>query len=176
MENRTLPELHCKNLEGATQLVRLAIDDALTVQHLLADLATRLARECTADARECAADALDSSGKAPADGEAAVSRARYLRRVTPLIVDTAHQLAEAGAATRTRFSRILTERLASGSHESLEAYQAFFKVLPSQATNAADLMRHALNCSDVALEHMAATAAASSGQNQAAALRATSCA
>jgi hypothetical protein len=175
MENRTLPELHCKSLEGATQLVRLAIDDALTVQHLLADLATRLARECTAEVREAAAEAPDA-GIDLANGDAAVSRARYLRRVTPLIVDTAHQLAEAGAATRTRFSRILTERLASGSHESLEAYQAFFKVLPSQATDAADLMRHALSCSDVALEHMAAAAAASAGQHQAAALRATNCA
>lgn len=137
-------EIERKNMEAAAQLVQLAVDDSETVEQVLAELAGELARENLA--------ALDAMRDAESVTEAATLRARHVRRIAALMVEAARQLADVGVSTRARFSRLLTERLASGSHELLDAYQSFFKVLPSQNAEAIELMRHALSRSEEALE------------------------
>lgn len=137
-------ELPCKTVEAAAELMQLAIEDSETVERLMADLAAGMARESVAVEESLA------TARTPA--EAAGVRAQYVRRIAALMVDGANRLADIGGATRTRFSRLLTERLASGSHEQLDAYQAFFKVLPGQSSDAAELMQHAWSRSDRALD------------------------
>lgn len=152
MDTKPLTEMQCKNMEAAAQLTQLAIDDSLMIQKLLCELAQRLLQEGIASTR-----ALGGAGSL---AEIANLRAEYVRRMAGLMIDGARKLAEIGSDTRVRFSRLLTERLASGSHELLDAFQAFFKVLPSQKADAVEIMQQAIERSNSAFEHIASVSAA----------------
>lgn len=152
METKLLTELQAKNMEAAAQLAQLAIDDSVAIQKLLSDLALQLVRESIASAR--------ALNQAKSLSEIASLRAEYVRRMATLMIDGAKRLADAGNETRSRFSRLLTERLASGSHDLLDAFQSFFKVLPSQKADAIEMMQAAIDRSSAAFEHIASVSAA----------------
>ncbi|MDD5248931.1 MAG: phasin family protein [Rhodocyclaceae bacterium] len=151
MENKLLTASQCKNMDAAMQLAELAIDNALQVEALLADLARQLAQEAAASAT--------ALGGAGSRREVVQRRAQYVRQTTALMIDGACKLAAIDNATRARFSRLLTERLVAGTHELLDAFQSFFSVLPSQNAEALDAMQRALAATHAAFEHMEAVAA-----------------
>ncbi|HEX8987029.1 MAG TPA: phasin family protein [Rhodocyclaceae bacterium] len=137
-------ELQYRQVEAAAQLVELAVEDSNTVEQLMAELAARLAQECR--------EAADATRAARSPDDMAMLRTQFVRRVAGLMVDTSRRLADVGGATRARFSRLLTERLASGNPELLDAYQSFFRVLPPQNPDAVTAMQHALLRSERAVD------------------------
>jgi hypothetical protein len=58
---------------------------------------------------------------------------------------------------------MLTEQLASGSHDMMEAFQAFFKVLPGQNANVLENMQQAMATANSAFDQIAKASAASFG-------------
>jgi hypothetical protein len=52
------------------------------------------------------------------------------------------------------FSRLLTEQLAAGSQDMVDAFQSFFKALPVQNTNIMETMQQAMSNANSAFDQM----------------------
>jgi phasin family protein len=88
-------------------------------------------------------------------------RTQYAQEITRKLISTAQQVAEIGNSARIEFSRLLTEQLAAGSQDVVDAFQNFFKALPGQNTSMLETMQAAMANANNAFEQIrkAATAA-----------------
>lgn len=158
MSATTLGELQLRDMDAAARLVRLTAGHTLAETQLLAALARDLlaVSACEAQALAAASDTRESVRL----------RLRHAREALQLMLATAQRLAEAGNETRTAFSRLLTEQLASGSHELMDAFQAHFKVLPTPNVAAVAALRLTLERTErafAALEDLLAQANTEAG-------------
>ena len=71
------------------------------------------------------------------------------------MMEAAQQIAEVGNEARAEFSRLLTEQLAAGSQEIVDAFQGFFKSLPNSNSNVMETMQQAMATANSAFEQIA---------------------
>lgn len=153
MSASTSGELQLREMDAAARLVRLAAGHTLTVTELLAALAHDLLAVSASEAQAPAATA--------DPGDIVRRRLRHVREAAGLMLGAAERIAAAGTEARAGFSRLLTEQLASGCHESMDAFQAHFKVLPTPNVAAVAALRLTLERTErafAALEDLLAQA------------------
>jgi len=144
--NSQFSEIQRKNLEAAMRLAQLSMENS---QRIMA-LQSQLARELFADTVEQA-----RAGSDTASADILQLRARYTQDTMRKMVDAARQVTEIGNNTRLEFSRLLTEQLAAGSHDIVDAFQSFLKALPGQNSGVLDTMQQAMANANAAFEQMA---------------------
>jgi hypothetical protein len=125
MTNRQPTEMQRKNMEVAMRLVQLTVENSMQIMAAIAALADALCRQSFAIARR-QADTEDAN-------EIVRLNADYRQQTTQTVMNSARKIAEIGNDMRIRFAHLLTEQLASGDEELLDAFQSFFAVLPARS-------------------------------------------
>lgn len=159
MKNEQFNEMHRKNMEAAMRLAQLSIENSQKIMALQSELARELFQESVANAKA------QTGAKDPQ--EVMSLRARYAQETAQRMMESAQRIAEIGNEARVEFSRLLTEQLASGSHEMMDAFQSFFKSLPGQNPNMMQAMQQAMATANSAFEQITqASTAAFSNMNE----------
>ena len=149
-------ELHRKNMEAAMRLAQMSIENSQRIVTLQVEVAKTLFQDSVDNAKAL------STVKDPQ--QAVTLRTQYTQETTQKMIDAAREIAEIGNASRGEFSRLMTEQLASGSKDMMEAFQAFFGTLHGQNTSLVDTMQKAMAQANKAFEQIAeASASALSG-------------
>lgn len=157
-------EIQRKNMEAAMRLAQMSIENS---QKIMA-LQTQLARDLLVNSLSQAKDQANKTD--PLD--IVNLRTRYTQETMQKMMAVAQEIAELGNNARSDFSRLLTEQLAAGSQEMVEAFQSFFKALPGQNTNVLETMQQAMANANAAFEQMTqASAKAFESMNPAATTR-----
>jgi phasin family protein len=146
MKNEQLSELHRKNMEAAMRLAQLSIENSQKIMALQSELARDLFQESVANAKA------QTSAHDPQ--EVMSLRTRYAQDTAQKMMESAQKIAEIGNEARMEFSRLLTEQLASGSHDLMDSFQAFFKALPGQNQNVMEAMQQAMARANSAFEQI----------------------
>ena len=146
-------ELHRKNMEAAMKLAQMSIENSQRIMALQVDAAKKLFKESAESAKAL------GSVKNPQD--AVALRTRYTQDTAQMMMETARQIAEIGNTSRTEFSRMMTEQLASGSKDMMETFQSFFSTLPGQNSNVLETMQNAMATANSAFEQLTRASAAS---------------
>ncbi|HZV54921.1 MAG TPA: phasin family protein [Rhodocyclaceae bacterium] len=139
-------EIQRKNMEAAMRLAQLSIENSQRIMALQSQLARELFQESIDQAKA------QTGSKDPQD--IMKLRARYAQETTQKMIAAAQQVAEIGNSARVEFSRLLTEQLAAGSQDMVDAFQSFFKALPGQNTNVLETMQQAMANAKSAYEQM----------------------
>ena len=149
-------ELHRKNMEAAMRLAQMSIESSQRIVALQVEVAKTLFQDSVDNAKALAT---------VKDPQQAVSlRTQYTQDTTQKMMEAAREIAEIGNASRTEFSRMMTEQLASGSKDMMEAFQSFFGTLPGQSSSVVDAMQQAMAQANKAFEQIAeATSSALTG-------------
>lgn len=129
MKNQPLTEMQRKNLETAIRLVQLTLENSMQIMAVIAALADALRQQGLAIARR-QADAKDGR-------ELVKLNADYRHQATQAMLNSLQTIADLGNDMRIGFAHLLTEQLASGDEELLDAFQSFFAVLPARSPAAA---------------------------------------
>jgi len=156
MKTEQFSEIHRKNIEAAMRLAQLSVENSQRIMTLQNDLAKDLFEESVENAKAQAGTADPQ--------EMLALRARYAQDTAQKVMATAQKIAEVGNDTRAQFSRLLTEQLAAGSQEVVEAFQSFFATLPGQNPNVMDTVQQAMATANRAFEQMAQASASVFGQ------------
>jgi hypothetical protein len=125
MKNQQSSELLRRKMEVAVRLVQLTIENSMQIVAAIAELSAALNRQ-SLDAAGSQADAGDEENICEMSAE-------FQRKVTRTLTDAASQLSEIGNDMRIRFAHLLTEHLASGDTDMLDAFQSFLAVLPARS-------------------------------------------
>jgi phasin family protein len=153
-------EIQRKNMEAAMRLAQLSIENSQRVMALQSELARELFQHGVDNAKA------QTTAKDPA--EIMKLRAEYAQETTQKMMEAAQQIAEVGNEARAEFSRLLTEQLAAGSQEIVDAFQGFFKSLPNSNSNVMETMQQAMATANSAFEQIAkATTAAMENMSEA---------
>ena len=139
-------EIQRKNMEAAMRLAQLSIDNSQRIMELQSNLARELFSNSVEQTK------LQATSKDPQD--IVKLRAQYAQDTTQKMIAAAQQVAEIGNSARVEFSRLLTEQLAAGSQDVVDAFQSFFKSLPGQNTSMLETMQQAMNNANKAFEQM----------------------
>jgi phasin family protein len=139
-------EIQRKNMEAAMRLAQLSIENSQRIMALQSQLARELFQESVEQARA------QADSKDPQD--IMKLRAKYAQETTQKMIAAAQQVAEIGNSARMEFSRLLTEQLAAGSHDIVDAFQSFFKALPGQNAGMLEAMQQAMANANSAFEQM----------------------
>jgi phasin family protein len=145
-------EIHRKNMEAAMRLAQLSIENSQKIMALQSELARELFKSSVENAK--------AQGTATAPQDMLTVRTQYAQETAQRMMETAQKIAEVGNEARTEFSRMLTEQLASGSHDLMEAFQSFFKALPGQNANVLENMQQAMATANGAFEQIAKASSA----------------
>jgi len=149
-------ELHRKNMEAAMRLAQTSIENSQRIVALQVEVAKTLFQDSVDNAKALA------SAKDPQ--QAVTLRAQYTQGTAQKLIEAAREIADIGNASRSDFSRLMTEQLASGSKDMMEAYQSFFGTLPGQSSSVVEAMQKAMGQANKAFEQIAeASASAFSG-------------
>ena len=120
---KRLSELHTTNLEAAVKLARLSVENSQRVMALQTQLAKSMF-----DATVAAAKA-HTGVHSPQ--EMVQLHTQYIQDTAKRIMDMARQVGEIANESRSEFSRVLTEQLASGKQELADAVQSMMKNMPA---------------------------------------------
>lgn len=145
-------EIQRKNMEAAMRLAQLSLENSHRIMTLQSELARELLHESVEQAKAQTA--------ASDPQELVAMRARYAQDTTQKMIGTAQKIAEVGNEARAEFSRLLTEQLAAGSHDLVDALQSFFQALPGQNSTVLESMQQAMANANNAFEQMAKASAA----------------
>ena len=135
-KNENFSELNRKNMEAAMRLAQMSIENSQRVMALQSELARELFQQGVENARA------QTTAKDPQ--EVLQLRNQYAQDTAQKMMVTAQRVAEIGNDARTEFSRMLTEQLASGSQDMIDAFQGFFK----RTARAAEVQAGAGLCPD----------------------------
>ncbi|MBI5922311.1 MAG: phasin family protein [Betaproteobacteria bacterium] len=145
-------ELHRKNMEAALKLAQMSIENSQRIMALQVDVAKKLFQDSVASAKAL------TSAKDPQ--QAIALRTQYAQDTAQQMMETARQIAEIGNASRTEFSHMLTEQLASGSKDLMATFQSFFGSLPGSNSNVLETMQQAMATANEAFEQIAKASSA----------------
>lgn len=146
MKNDQASEMNRKNMEAAMRLAQLSIENSQKIMALQSELARELFQESVANAK-----AMTSA----ADPQEVMNlRSQYAQETARKMMESAQKIAEIGNEARVEFSRLLTEQLASGSHDLMDSFQSFFKSLPGQSPAVMEAMEQALARANSAFEQI----------------------
>jgi phasin family protein len=152
-------ELNRKNMEAAMRLAQMSIENSQRVVTLQNELARELFNDGVENARA------QSAAKDPQ--EVLRLRTEYAQETARKVMAVAQQVAALSNDSRAEFSRMLTEQLASGSQDMIDAFQGFFKVMPGQNANVLEVMQKAMATANSAFEQMTqASASAFNGMTE----------
>lgn len=146
-KNEQFSELNRKNMEAAMRLAQMSIENSQRVVALQNELARELFQEGVENARA------QANAKDPQ--EVLRLRGQYAQETAQKMMAAAQKLAEIGNEARIEFSRMLTEQLAAGSQEMVDAFQGFFRTMPGQSANMLEMMQQAIAAANDAFEQMA---------------------
>lgn len=144
-------EIQRKNMEAAMRLAQLSIENSQRVMALQSELARQLFQQGVDNAKA------QTEAKDPQ--EVMKLRAEYAQETTQKMMEAAQRIAEVGNDARVEFSRLLTEQLAAGSQEIVDAFQGFFKSLPGSNANVLETMQQAMATANGAFEQIARASA-----------------
>jgi phasin family protein len=139
-------EIQRKNMEAAMRLAQLSIENSQRIMELQTHLARDLFQNSVDQTK------LQATSKDPQD--IVRLRAQYAQDTTQKMIAAAQQVAEIGNSARVEFSRLLTEQLAAGSQDMVDAFQSFFKALPGQNSNVLATMQQAMTNANTAFDQM----------------------
>jgi len=145
-------ELQRKNMEAAMKVAQLSIENSQRIMALQSDLAKELFEKSVANAKA------QTSAKDPQ--QIIKLRTEYAQETAQRMIEAAKAIAEIGNASRAEFSRLLTDQLAGGKNDLMDAFQSFFKVLPGQNSNVLETMQQAMANANSAFEQIAQSSAA----------------
>ena len=148
-------ELHRKNMEAAMRLAQMSIENSQRIVALQVEVAKTLFQDSVDNAKALAA------AKDPQ--QAVELRTQYTQGTTQKLIEAAREIAEIGNASRSDFSRLMTEQLASGSMDMVEAFQSFFGTLPGQNSSVVESMKTAMGQANKAFEQLAQAQASAFG-------------
>lgn len=147
-------ELHRKNMEAAMKLAQMSIENSQRIVALQVDVAKTLFQD-SVDSAKALAGAKDPQ-------QAVALRTQFTQETAQKMVEAARAIAEIGNTSRTEFSQLLTEQLASGSKDMMEAFQSFFGSLPGQSAQVMETMQQAMANANKAFEQITQASAAAS--------------
>ncbi|HUY01744.1 MAG TPA: phasin family protein [Rhodocyclaceae bacterium] len=149
-------ELHRKNMEAAMQLAQMSIENSQRIVTLQVEVAKALFQDSVDNAKALAA------AKDPQ--QAVTLRTHYTQETTQKMIEAAREIAEIGNDSRSEFSRLLSEQLASGSKDMMEAFQSFFGSLPGQNTQVMETMQQAMAKANKAFDQISQASAVFGGE------------
>ena len=147
-----LTQLHRKNMETATRLAQLSIDNSQRVMALQAALAKSLYAASVESAK--------AQAKVKTPQDLLRLQTEYARDTTQRVVDMAKQVAEIGNTARADFSQVLAEQLVSGKEELTNSLQSFMAYLPSRIPNLSAALEQAMAAANSAFEQVGKVSAA----------------
>lgn len=144
-------EIQRKNLEAAMRLAQMSIENSQKIMALQSQLARDLLADSLTQAKNQAAksDPMDI----------VALRTRYTQETMQKMLSVAQEIADISNDARAEFSRLLTEQLAAGSHDMVDAFQTFFKALPGQNAGMLETMHQAMSNANAAFEQIAKASA-----------------
>jgi len=145
-------ELHRKNMEAAMKLAQTSIENSQRIVALQVDVAKTLFQDSVDNAKALAA------AKDPQ--QVVALRTHFTQETAQKMIAAAREIAEIGNSSRTEFSQLLTEQLASGSKDMMEAFQSFFSSLPGQNAHVMETMQQAMANANQAFEQITQASAA----------------
>jgi phasin family protein len=149
-------ELHRKNMEAAMKLAQMSIDNSQRIVALQVEVAKTLFQDSVDNAKALAA------AKDPQ--QAIALRTHFTQETAQKMIAAAREIAEIGNSSRTEFSHLLTEQLASGSKDMMESFQSYFGSLPGQSTHVMETMQQAMANANKAFEQITQASAAFGGE------------
>ncbi|MDP1606285.1 MAG: phasin family protein [Rhodocyclaceae bacterium] len=160
-KSENLSELNRRNMEAAMRLAQMSIENSQRVMVLQSELAREMFQQGVDNARAL------TSAKDPQ--QVMQLRTQYAQETAQQMMVAAQKVAEIGNDARMEFTRMLTEQLASGNQEMVDAFQGFFKVMPAPNANIMEIMQQSMATANQAFEQIAqASTAAFSGIAEAA--------
>ena len=86
----------------------------------------------------------------------------FAKETTQRVVSAAKEIAEIGNASRTEFSRLLTEQLASGAQGMSESLQGFVSSFPAQSPNLMETIQKTMATATGAIDQVTKASSAAS--------------
>ena len=149
-------ELHRKNMEAAMKLAQMSIENSQRIVALQVEVAKSLFQDSVDNAKALAA------AKDPQ--QAVALRTHYTQETAQKMIEAAREIAEIGNDSRSEFSRLLSEQLASGSKDMMESFQSFFGSLPGQNAQVMETMQQAMAKANKAFEQISQASATFGGE------------
>jgi phasin family protein len=149
-------ELNRKSMDAAIHMAQLSMDNSRRIMALQSDLAKEMFQSGIENVTALAA---------AKDPQAAMKlRTQFAQQTTERMMAAAQQIAEISSAARAELTRLVSEQLASGSHDMTESMQAIMKTLPNQTPNMMESFQQSVATATAAFEKLskASTAAMSS--------------
>ena len=155
MVTKHLSEMHSKNLESAVKLARLSVENSQRVLALQAQLAKAVFDATVSNAKAHA------GVRSPQDLLAL--NTQYLQETAKRIMDVARQVGEISNESRSEFSRVLTEQLASGKQDLADAVQNVMKGMPAGVPDLKKSVDQAMSMANAAFEQISKVSASALG-------------
>jgi len=152
-------ELHRKNMEAAMKLAQMSIENSQRIVALQAETAKALFQDSVDNAKALAA------AKDPQ--QAVALRTQFTQETAQKMIAAAREIAEIGNASRSEFSRMMTEQLAGGSKDMMDAFQSFFGALPGQNSQVMETMQKAMANANSAFAQITQASASAFGREPA---------
>lgn len=147
--------LQRKNMEAATRLMQMSIENSQRILALQTELAKSLFQHGVENAKA------QASVRDPK--EVAQLAKNYTEETTQQMMAVAQQIAEIGNQARTEITNLITEQLTTGSQDLSGAMQEFFKGLPAQNPQLMEGFQQAIATATAAFEQVAQASAAAMG-------------
>ncbi|MBA3034435.1 MAG: phasin family protein [Gammaproteobacteria bacterium] len=154
-KSENFSDLNRRNMEAAMRLAQMSIENSQRVMTLQNELAREMFQQGVENARNL------TSAKDPQ--QLMQLRTQYAQETAQQMMVAAQKVAEIGNDARAEFTRMLTEQLASGNQEMVDAFQGFFKSMPGQNTNIMEVMQQSMATANSAFEQIAQASAAAFG-------------
>ncbi|THF63392.1 phasin family protein [Pseudothauera rhizosphaerae] len=139
-------ELQKKNLEAATRLAQLSIENSQRILELQVATAKILFEDGVKNAKAL------SAAKDPK--EVIELRTQYAQATTEKLLSSAREIAEIAARTQNEVGKLVGEQLSTGSSDVFEAFQKLFKGLPISDQNTLGAIQTAIDTSRTAFEQI----------------------
>lgn len=155
MKNEQLSEMQRKNMEAAMRLAQLSIENSQRIMAIQSELARELFHDSVSNAKA------QTGAKDPQS--VMTLRTQYAQDTAQKMMESAQKIAEIGNEARVEFSRLLTEQLAAGNSDMMDAFQGFFKSMPGINPTMVDAMQQAMAAANSAFDQITQVSTAAFG-------------
>lgn len=139
--------LQKKNLDAAVKLAQLSIENS---QRIL-DLQMQVAKDLFDDG----VSSVQAISQAKSPQEAMELRTRYAQQAAEKMFSCSRGIAEVTADLQSEMGKLVSQQLASGSHDMIEAMQQFLKGMPMNSHAAAEALQSTFEAARKTLEQVA---------------------
>jgi len=135
-----------KNLETAMRLAQMSIENSQRIMEVQVQTAKELFEDSVANAKAL------TSARDPKD--LLSLRTDYAQATTEKMLACARQIAEITGAAQAEVGRMVSEQLATGSNDAMEAMQKMFAGMQFGDQNAMNVFQNAMSQAQSAFEQM----------------------